>query len=214
MPGLPRRPGPGAAGRGAARAGLDRLCEEQGIEKPVLWYYTPMSGVFSEHLPAQRVVYDCMDELSAFKGAPPELLERGAPAVWSAPTSSSPAATASTRPSAGSTPNVHAFPSSVDVAHFRRARERSAGPARPGRRSRIRGSATMPCSTSGWTSTSWRRSPTRGPTGSFVLLGPVVKIDPGEPAAAAQHPLPGRQALRASCRPISRAGTWRSCPSR
>src|SRR3546814_18756794 len=39
-----------------------------------LWYYTPMMLPFSEHVMADCIVYDCMDELANFKGAPPELL--------------------------------------------------------------------------------------------------------------------------------------------
>ena len=42
------------------------------------WYYTPMALPFTRQLTPAAVVYDCMDELSAFAGAPPELrtLER------------------------------------------------------------------------------------------------------------------------------------------
>ena len=39
----------------------------------MLWYYTPMALQFSDHLRPCAIVYDCMDELSAFAGAPPEL---------------------------------------------------------------------------------------------------------------------------------------------
>lgn len=37
----------------------------------IRWYYTPMMLPFSQHVQADCVVYDCMDELSAFRGAPP-----------------------------------------------------------------------------------------------------------------------------------------------
>src|SRR4051812_30252993 len=39
----------------------------------VLWYYTPMAVALTHDLKPCAVVYDCMDELSAFAGAPPEL---------------------------------------------------------------------------------------------------------------------------------------------
>ena len=39
----------------------------------IFWYYTPMALEFSKHLTAGLTVYDCMDELSAFKFAPDEL---------------------------------------------------------------------------------------------------------------------------------------------
>jgi len=46
-----------------------------GIEDFVAWYYAPMALSFSDHLEPKAVVYDCMDELSAFKFAPPELVD-------------------------------------------------------------------------------------------------------------------------------------------
>jgi glycosyltransferase involved in cell wall biosynthesis len=47
------------------------------FDHPVLWFYDPMAvTAFAGHLNERLVVYDCMDELSQFKGAPPTLLER------------------------------------------------------------------------------------------------------------------------------------------
>jgi glycosyltransferase involved in cell wall biosynthesis len=47
------------------------------FEQPVLWFYDPMAVVpFAGQLGERAIVYDCMDELSQFKGAPPELIER------------------------------------------------------------------------------------------------------------------------------------------
>jgi len=45
------------------------------IKNHVAWYYTPLSLQFSDHLKPELIVYDCMDELSSFKFAPPELKE-------------------------------------------------------------------------------------------------------------------------------------------
>ena len=50
---------------------LDEYLLHLGKQPTVLWYYTPMSVAFSAHLPRRLVVYDCMDELSAF-GCPSE----------------------------------------------------------------------------------------------------------------------------------------------
>jgi UDP-galactopyranose mutase len=100
---------------------LDRLLSQRAIRKPILWYYTPMSFAFSEHIDAGAVIYDCMDELSAFRGAPPELVElerklfARAGLVFTGGYSLYEAKRAHH-------PHVHAFPSSVDVAHFARAR--------------------------------------------------------------------------------------------
>jgi UDP-galactopyranose mutase len=54
----------------AQRHLLEQLIEAEGVSKYVLWYYTPMALPFTTHLAPVAVVYDCMDELSAFKGAP------------------------------------------------------------------------------------------------------------------------------------------------
>jgi hypothetical protein len=55
----------------AQRVLLDDYLARHEATDLLLWYYTPMSLAFSAHLPARLVVYDCMDELAAFRGAPP-----------------------------------------------------------------------------------------------------------------------------------------------
>src|SRR5437763_14690678 len=52
---------------------IDNLFTNMNIEKYFSWYYTPMALPFTDHLSPEVVVYDCMDELSAFKYAPPQL---------------------------------------------------------------------------------------------------------------------------------------------
>jgi UDP-galactopyranose mutase len=81
-----------------------------------------MALEFSRDLPNAGIVFDCMDELSAFAGAPPalvaleqELLERAA-VVFTGGQSLFEAKREKHS-------HVHAFPSSVDVAHFARARQ-------------------------------------------------------------------------------------------
>ncbi|SFR85445.1 UDP-galactopyranose mutase [Sphingomonas jatrophae] len=110
--------------RGREEAALTALLDSElaGTQGPLIrWYYTPMMLPFSDHLAADCIVYDCMDELSAFRGAPPELLTREqqlierADIVFTGGTSLYEAKR--TRHS-----NVHAFPSSIDAAHFARAR--------------------------------------------------------------------------------------------
>jgi UDP-galactopyranose mutase len=89
----------------------------------VRWYYTPMMLPFSEHVPADCVVYDCMDELANFKGAPPELLPleqrllEQADLVFTGGYSLYEA-------KRDRHPDIHPFPSSVDVAHFAQARSK------------------------------------------------------------------------------------------
>ena len=51
------------------------------------------------------------------------------------------------------------------------------------------------------------------PDWQFVMIGPVVKIDPGELPRPRQHPLPRRRSRTPSCRATSPAGTSRCCRS-
>ena len=81
------------------------------------WFYTPMAMFMAEELEPECVIYDCMDELSMFKGAPPELLGqevalfKRADVVFTGGRSLYQAKR--TRHD-----NVHCFPSSVDAPHF------------------------------------------------------------------------------------------------
>lgn len=100
---------------------LDELFSKQKIEDFVLWFYTPMAMSFASHLKPKAVVYDCMDELSGFKFAPPELLENEAKLfqktdlVFTGGQSLYEAKKDKHK-------SVHAFPSSIDAAHFKQAR--------------------------------------------------------------------------------------------
>src|SRR5581483_4805434 len=55
---------------------LDRYIAENAIEPFLAWYYTPMALSFSDHLFPEVTIYDCMDELSGFLGAPRNLIEQ------------------------------------------------------------------------------------------------------------------------------------------
>ena len=99
---------------------LSRYLSEQGIERYGVWFYTPMALPLLRELDPAVIVYDCMDELSAFKNAPVQLVPRentllkianlvftGGPSLYDAKRHSS--------------ANAHCFPSSVDADHFRQA---------------------------------------------------------------------------------------------
>lgn len=118
--------------------GLDETATQEALaslldgflaaEPPVAirWYYTPMMLAFSISNAAACTVYDCMDELSAFRFAPPQLLALEeellglADLVFTGGHSLYEAKRARH-------PDVRPFPSSVDVAHFARARDRAPG---------------------------------------------------------------------------------------
>ena len=48
------------------------LIEQENLNDYVLWFYTPMALPLADELSPLAVIYDCMDELSAFKNAPPQ----------------------------------------------------------------------------------------------------------------------------------------------
>ena len=101
------------------------LAEPLGREfrAPVQWFYDPMAVVaFAGHLHERAIVYDCMDELSLFRGAPPELVRRerelltladivfaGGPQIWDAKRKLN--------------PNCFCFGCGVDKGHFAKARK-------------------------------------------------------------------------------------------
>ncbi len=98
------------------------------VRRYVLWLYSPMFYPLTADLKPLAVVYDCMDELSAFAGAPPELREHesalmeradlvftGGQSLYEA--------------KRGRHRAVYAFPSSVDVPHFAQARTITEEPA-------------------------------------------------------------------------------------
>jgi UDP-galactopyranose mutase len=127
VPVLPRGLSPEAESA-AQRRLLDELLGRYPTENLTLWYYTPMALRFSDHLHASLCIYDCMDELSAFRFAPAGLLDlerelfARADLVFTGGRSLY-------RVKRGRHRNCHLFPSSVDFAHFARAREAGPEPA-------------------------------------------------------------------------------------
>ena len=121
--GVPRLPDgiDAREGESMQRMLVDELFVEHEIEDYVVWFYTPMAIGFARHLKPLATVYDCMDELSGFTGAPPELTVREdelfehADLVFTGGQSLFEVKRA--RHS-----SVHLFPSSVDAEHFAQAR--------------------------------------------------------------------------------------------
>jgi UDP-galactopyranose mutase len=145
-------------------------------EDPIVWFYTPMAVPLLQELHPGLVVYDCMDELAAFKNSPKQLLQRetallaladlvfaGGPSLYEAKRARH--------------ANAHCFPSSVDVVHFEQARDRGNGhPAQQAiARPRLGYYGVI----------DERFDPAlvaaladAHPHWQIVLVGPVVKIDP------------------------------------
>ena len=160
-----------------------QLFVEHEIKEYVFWYYTPMALKFTHHLNPIASIYDCMDELSAFKGAHSQLpllekeLFRQVDLVFTGGQSLYEAKRGQHRA-------VYAFPSSIDAAHFRKARTAVDDPE---------DQAAIPHPRLGFFGVIDERFDselldqvaTKRPDWHFVIIGPIVKIDP---AALAQHP--------------------------
>jgi glycosyltransferase involved in cell wall biosynthesis len=87
------------------------------IDDYLVWFYTPMALPMLGALAPRAIVYDCMDELSAFKGAPRQMRQRetkllecadlvvtGGPRLYQAKRDAN--------------PNVLCVPSAVDADHY------------------------------------------------------------------------------------------------
>ncbi|MBV9085008.1 MAG: glycosyltransferase family 1 protein [Acidobacteriaceae bacterium] len=155
---------------------LDSLLVENNIADFIAWYYTPMAREFSRHVKPSVTVYDCMDELSAFAGAPAgirayerELFEE-ADLVFTGGASLFEAKRKQHK-------SVHLFPSSVDIAHFAKARSIEREPA---------DQAPVPRPRLGYAGVIDERMDLellrdiadQRPEWQVVLLGPVAKINP------------------------------------
>jgi UDP-galactopyranose mutase len=175
VPHLPRKRS-AAETTSALREALASLCRTQGLEHAIHWFYTPLMLPLTEGLPSSLVVYDCMDELSNFQFAPPELVEyerqlmKRADVVFTG-------GMALYEAKRHLHHNVHGVPSSVDVAFFRQAREPRVDPA---------SQASIAHPRVGYCGVIDERIDLRlleqaalqRPTTQFVLVGPVVKISP------------------------------------
>lgn len=143
----------------------------------VAWFYTPMALPLLNDLSPSAVIYDCMDELSMFLGAPKELLDRedrllrmadlvftGGPSLF--------------RAKQHRNANVHCFPSSVDAQHYAKAK--------PGADAQADDQAKLPAPRLGYFGVIDERIDIElldklaaaRPEWQICMVGPVVKIDP------------------------------------
>jgi Glycosyl transferases group 1 len=155
---------------------LESMIAAYDIEEYIAWYYAPMARQFASSLRPRATIYDCMDELSAFAGAPAELkgneraLFRDADLVFTGGAS----LYESKRKQHSS---VHLFTSSVDVGHFARAKFSKIEPE---------DQSALPHPRLGYAGVIDERMDLclieeiakQRPHWQIVLLGPVVKIDP------------------------------------
>jgi UDP-galactopyranose mutase len=155
---------------------IHRMIRDYQIRDYICWYYTPMALDFTRGLTPAAVIYDCMDELSAFKGAPESLglrereLFKMADLVFTGGHSLYEA-------KRNQHHSVHAFPSSIDREHFVQARRPLAEPM---------DQEAIPHPRLGFFGVIDERFDTQlleqvaalRPDWQFVMIGPVVKIHP------------------------------------
>jgi glycosyltransferase involved in cell wall biosynthesis len=96
---------------------LQQLLEDEALEDYLVWFYTPMALPLLAELDPVAVIYDCMDELSAFRGAPRQMRQRESALLKRADLvlTGGPSIYENKR---DLHPNVHCLPSSVDAAHY------------------------------------------------------------------------------------------------
>jgi glycosyltransferase involved in cell wall biosynthesis len=168
-----------------------RLISVMEINRYFAWYYTPMAIPFTDHLQPELVVYDCMDELSAFKFAPVALKDNekalmskadvvftGGYSIYEAKKNHH--------------HNIYPFPSSIDKDHFGKARLTKQDPA---------DQAHIAHPRFGFFGVIDERldidliaqAAQAKPEWQFIIIGPVVKIDPATlPRLANIHYLGGK----------------------
>lgn len=94
----------------------DHLKRRQ-VTEAFAWFYTPMAWPLLSSVPHQAVAYDCMDELSAFKGAPQQMKEQEAALLKRADLVFT-GGLSLYDAKRNLHPHVHCQPSAVDVAHY------------------------------------------------------------------------------------------------
>jgi UDP-galactopyranose mutase len=178
VPRLPKEVEGGGALESAQREMIDRLFAEHAVTEHFLWYYTPMAMPWTKHLRPVATVYDCMDELSAFKGAHVALREYEA-ALFDRADMVFTGGQSLYEAKRGQHRNVYAFPSSIDASHFAQARSIASEPE---------DQASIPHPRMGFFGVIDERMDIElldavaalRPDWHLVMVGPVVKIDPAD----------------------------------
>lgn len=184
--------------KGAVRDAMADL----GIASPLLWFYNPMdAGWVLGWMENRGIVYDCMDELSQFRGAHPALTSREKQLIEAADVVFTGGIELFEKKSKQHG-NTHFFGCAVEYDHFAQAQNDDPIPD---------DLAAIPGPRVGWFGVVDERvdydllseAAAQRPDLSFVIVGPPVKVDPKEfPQAPNLHWLGGRdyKDLPAYCR--------------
>jgi UDP-galactopyranose mutase len=153
--------------------------QEHGFTGGIRWHYAPMATYLADLTNDSLVIYDCMDELSAFKGAPVELVDRerelmneaavmftGGLSMW--------------QNKRQHHAHCHRFDSGVDVEHFHQATLAETQVPDDAR--------NLPHPILGYYGVIDERMDYEAiqaladafPEGTILLIGPITKVDPAE----------------------------------
>jgi len=155
---------------------VTELLSMMDINRYFSWYYTPMAIPFTDHLKPEMIVYDCMDELAAFKFAPIALKENEKALLGKADVVFT-GGYSIYESKKNSHHNIYPFPSSIEKEHFAIARTIKKDPE---------DQAHIPHPRFGFFGVIDERldidliaqAAELRPEWQFVIIGPVVKIDP------------------------------------
>ncbi|PWU02268.1 MAG: UDP-galactopyranose mutase [Terriglobia bacterium] len=155
---------------------MGELVAKEDLRDYILWFYTPLALPAAEGLNPRAVVYDCMDELTGFLNAPPQLVTREVELLGRADLVFT-GGRSLYRAKKDQHPRVYCFPSSVDGRHFAAAANGMTEAAEQG---------PLPHPRLGFFGVIDERLDTAllstmaeaHPEWQIVMVGPVVKIDP------------------------------------
>jgi len=155
---------------------LSDFIRRQKIRKYLCWYYSPMFLAYTSHLDPEFIVYDCMDELSGFAGAPSGIQEAEAELLSISDVVFT-GGLALYEVKSTLHKNIHAFPSSIDFRHFSKARTSPIDPP---------DQAEIPDPRIGYFGVIDERmdqelvraAAALRPDWHWIFVGPVLKVDP------------------------------------
>ncbi len=155
---------------------IETMIGRESVSPRIFWYYTPMALAFSSELECDLCIYDNMDELSLFRGASQELLDLEA-ALFTRADLVFTGGMSLYEAKRNRHRSVHCFPSSIEFEHFVKARTMVAEP---------KDQAGIAGPRLGFFGVIDERMDVEllgavaelRPDWQFVMIGPVVKIDP------------------------------------
>lgn len=142
----------------------------------IFWYYTPMAMNYSKEFSPALIIYDCMDELSKFAGAPKGLL-RNEKRLFSSADIVFTGGRSLYEHKKKKHQNIYCFPSSIDADHFAKSKFITREPA---------DQTSIPSPRIGFFGVVDERLDIQlldgisklRPDWNYIIIGPIVKINP------------------------------------